>query len=98
MAHAMDRQYDIVTFDCYGTLVDWESGIADAFLRAARENGIELRREEVLRAYELIEPVVERERYRLYRDVLTGEPPDVETATQAIRILVASERRKPASK
>jgi putative hydrolase of the HAD superfamily len=66
----MDRQYDIVTFDCYGTLIDWESGIAEAFLRAAREDGVELRREEVLRAYELVEPVVERERYRLYRDVL----------------------------
>ena len=29
-----DRLYDVVTFDCYGTLVDWESGIADAFARA----------------------------------------------------------------
>jgi len=67
----MQRQFDIVTFDCYGTLIDWESGIADAFLRAAREDGIELRRAEVLRAYESIEPVVERERYRAYRDVLT---------------------------
>ena len=66
----MDRQFDFVTFDCYGTLIDWESGIADAFLRAAREDGIDLRRDEVLRAYELIEPVVEREQYRLYRDVL----------------------------
>jgi 2-haloalkanoic acid dehalogenase type II len=67
----MDRQFDIVTFDCYGTLIDWESGIAGAFMRAAREDGIDLRREEILRAYELIEPVVEREHYRLYRDVLT---------------------------
>ena len=66
----MERQFDVITFDCYGTLIDWESGIADAFLRAAREDGVELRRDEVLRAYELIEPVVERERFRLYRDVL----------------------------
>ena len=67
----MERQFDVITFDCYGTLIDWESGIADAFLRAAAADGIELRRDEVLRAYELIEPVVERERFRLYRDVLT---------------------------
>ena len=67
----MDRKFDVVTFDCYGTLIDWESGIADAILRAAREDGIELRREEILRAYELVEPVVEREYFRLYRDVLT---------------------------
>lgn len=80
MAHDM-RKYDIVTFDCYGTLIDWESGIADAFLRAAREDGIDLRREEVLRAYALVEPVVERERFRLYRDVLT------ETATRVAHAL-----------
>jgi 2-haloalkanoic acid dehalogenase type II len=72
----MDRRYDIVTFDCYGTLVDWESGIADAFLHAAREEGIELRREDVLRQYASIEPDVERERFQLYRDILT------ETATR----------------
>ena len=77
----MDRRYDIITFDCYGTLIDWESGISDAFLRAAREDGIELRRDEVLRAYALIEPVVERERFRLYRDVLT------ETATRLAHAL-----------
>jgi 2-haloacid dehalogenase/putative hydrolase of the HAD superfamily len=71
MAHDMDRQYDLVTFDCYGTLIDWESGIADAFLQAAREDGVDLRRDEVLRAYAQIEPVVEHERFRLYRDVLT---------------------------
>jgi len=67
----MERNYDVITFDCYGTLIDWETGIADAFLRAAREDGVELRRDDVLRAYELIEPVVEREQFRLYRDVLT---------------------------
>lgn len=67
----MARPYDIVTFDCYGTLIDWEAGIAGAFLRAAREDGIALEREPVLRAYEQIEPAVEREQYRRYRDVLT---------------------------
>jgi 2-haloalkanoic acid dehalogenase type II len=67
----MKAEFDFVTFDCYGTLIDWESGIADAFVRAAREDGIDLRADEVLRAYRLIEPVVEREHFRLYRDVLT---------------------------
>ena len=81
MAHEMERQFDIVTFDCYGTLIDWESGIADSFVSAAREDGVDLRREEVLRAYSLVEPVVERESFRLYRDVLT------ETATRVAHAL-----------
>jgi 2-haloalkanoic acid dehalogenase type II len=67
----MERTFDVITFDCYGTLIDWESGIRDAFLRAAREDGIDLQENEVLRAYGRIEPVVEREHFRLYRDVLT---------------------------
>src|ERR1051326_7524519 len=32
------RRYDIVTFDCYGTLIDWESGIAKAFRDAGLAN------------------------------------------------------------
>ncbi|HYH10408.1 MAG TPA: HAD family hydrolase [Thermoanaerobaculia bacterium] len=77
----MDRKYDFVTFDCYGTLIDWESGIADAFLHAASEDGITLDRAAVVHAYETIEPVVEREQFRLYREVLT------ESATRAAQIL-----------
>src|SRR6185436_1168078 len=59
----MDRRYDIVTFDCYGTLIDWESGIAAAF-------GSDFDREETIRLHAEIEPLVERD-YRSYRDVLT---------------------------
>jgi len=77
----MERKYDVVTFDCYGTLIDWETGIADAFVRTAHEDGVDLRHAEVLRAYALIEPVVEREHFRLYRDVLT------ETATRVAHAL-----------
>ena len=66
----MQRPFDIITFDCYGTLIDWESGIADAFLDQAQKDGITLRREDVLRAYEHHEPIVEHEQYRPYREVL----------------------------
>jgi 2-haloalkanoic acid dehalogenase type II len=66
----MDRRYDFITFDCYGTLIDWESGIADAFLEAAEHVDVRLHRDYVLRAYEQHEPAVEHESYRLYRDVL----------------------------
>jgi 2-haloalkanoic acid dehalogenase type II len=67
----MNRDFDIVTFDCYGTLIDWESGISGAFLAAAAQDGVALRREDVLREYAAIEPQVEHERYRSYREVLT---------------------------
>ncbi len=65
------RPYDIITFDCYGTLIDWETGIAGAFMRAVVGTGSRLDPHTVLAAYERIEPVVEAEAYRSYREVLT---------------------------
>jgi 2-haloalkanoic acid dehalogenase type II len=64
------RRFDVLTFDCYGTLVDWERGIGEAFDAAARSDQVWLDRDAVLAAYHAIEPVVEAERYRSYRDVL----------------------------
>ena len=73
------RRYDVVTFDCYGTLIDWETGIAEAFRTAARGDGIDLDRSAVLAAYAEVEPAVEASGYRRYRDVL------METAVEVAR-------------
>jgi 2-haloalkanoic acid dehalogenase type II len=64
------RRFDVLTFDCYGTLIDWERGIAGAFEAAAHADGVTLDRDAVLRAYHELEPRVQAERYRRYRDVL----------------------------
>lgn len=74
-------RYDIITFDCYGTLIDWESGIAGAFLRAAAAEGVTLKRADVLRAYAKLERTVEAEVYRSYREILR------ETATRVAQAL-----------
>jgi len=67
---AMTRAYDYVTFDCYGTLIDWASGIGDAFVQAAKRHGVRLSRDEVLSAHAEIEPVLQLGPYRSYRLVL----------------------------
>lgn len=67
----MLRPYDVITFDCYGTLIDWERGIGDWFVQAAAEDRFGLERKEALAAYAEIEPLVEAEAYRRYREVLT---------------------------
>jgi 2-haloalkanoic acid dehalogenase type II len=63
-------RYDVITFDCYGTLIDWESGIANAFLTTAAADGVTLTREAVLRAYAENEHRVQAQSYRSYRDIL----------------------------
>jgi 2-haloacid dehalogenase/putative hydrolase of the HAD superfamily len=63
-------RYEWITFDCYGTLVDWEDGISRAFAEAAAADGLQLERGDVLRAHAEIEPQVQAEHYRSYRTVL----------------------------
>ena len=65
-----DEQFDIITFDCYGTLIDWESGIKAAFYDEAAIDGIELDGNQIIAAYSSEEPAVEAEPYRPYREVL----------------------------
>jgi 2-haloalkanoic acid dehalogenase type II len=61
---------NFVTFDCYGTLIDWERGIGDAFMSLAARQGWNATREGILAAYHQVEPVVEGEQYRTYRETL----------------------------
>jgi 2-haloalkanoic acid dehalogenase type II len=61
---------DFVTFDCYGTLIDWERGIGDAFVSAAAAAGVELQAAAAVSAYMQIEPIVQAGSFRSYREVL----------------------------
>ena len=55
------------TFDCYGTLIDWNAGIAGALERLF---GAE-RTPELLSRYHRLEPDVQAEAYRSYAEVLS---------------------------
>ncbi len=55
------------TFDCYGTLVDWNLGIRREFERLF---GVEAA-PQLLESYHRLEPEIEAERFRTYREVLT---------------------------
>jgi 2-haloacid dehalogenase len=53
--------YEALSFDCYGTLIDWEAGISSVLAPWAREAGRDLTDEELLVAYANHEQRVERE-------------------------------------
>jgi len=55
------------TFDCYGTLIDWNAGIGAVIERLW---GVE-QRDALLERYHELEPEVQREAYRPYAEVLT---------------------------
>lgn len=64
-------RFDVLTFDCYGTLVDWEAGIL-AGLRAILEpRGIGPGDDDLLERYARAEEATEAGDYLRYREVLT---------------------------
>ena len=63
--------YEALSFDCYGTLIDWEAGIAAVLAPWAHEQGLDVTDEDLLLAYADSEAAVERETpTALYPDVL----------------------------
>ncbi|HWZ43204.1 MAG TPA: HAD-IA family hydrolase [Candidatus Saccharimonadales bacterium] len=59
-------QVRLITFDCYGTLIDWESGM----LRSMRPLFVGASDEELLKMYSEIEPEFQSGGYLPYRRVL----------------------------
>jgi 2-haloacid dehalogenase len=53
--------YKALSFDCYGTLIDWEAGIAAVLVPWADEVGLDLDTERLLAAYAGNEAAVERD-------------------------------------
>ena len=65
--------FDALSFDCYGTLIDWEAGIAAVLSPWARETGLDLSDEALLLAYADNEAAVAREApTTLYPEVLAA--------------------------
>ncbi len=65
--------FDVLTFDCYGTLIDWESGILDALRPWAEKRGHAVEDSTLLGAFGRHEWVQQTARPRaLYPDILAG--------------------------
>ncbi len=62
--------FEVLTFDCYGTLIDWETGLLDALRPILAANGVRVDDEEILQLHGQLESEIEAGPYRLYRDVL----------------------------
>jgi 2-haloacid dehalogenase len=61
------RKYNYLTFDCYGTLIDWRRGVVEGLTNAFGR--FPLGEDELLRAYVETEAAEERN-YRKYRSVM----------------------------
>jgi 2-haloacid dehalogenase len=59
-----------VSFDCYGTLIDWETGVYDAFRKEAERDGFTIDREECIQLFLSISREIQGGSYELYAEVL----------------------------
>ena len=60
----------ILTFDCYGTLIDWETGLLTALRPVLQGHGVKLEDEAILERFAHHEASVEAGEFRLYQHVL----------------------------
>jgi len=60
-----------MTFDCYGTLVDWESGIKTALMDILEEKRSRVNVDELYKAREEMEFDLIQSEYRSYKEILT---------------------------
>ena len=64
------RRFDAITFDCYGTLIDWEAGILAGLRPVLAAGGVEATDDELLAVYAGFEAAAEAGPYLRYRAIL----------------------------
>ncbi len=67
---ALPKDVKWVTFDVYGTLIDWETGAYDAFVKEAARDGFTIERERTLALFHEIQQKIQSGSYELYAEVL----------------------------
>src|SRR5436305_6344035 len=59
-----------VTFDVYGTLIDWDKGVVEAFKKEAERGGFTLETDKLIPLFHEVSREIEGGSYELYAEVL----------------------------
>ncbi len=65
------NSFEILTFDCYGTLIDWETGMLNVLRPVLTERGVAVDDDQILETYAQIESAVKDGPYKPYRAILS---------------------------
>ena len=66
----LPKDIQFITFDCYGTLIDWETGVYEAFQKEADREGFTINRDELVPRFIEIQRKIQSGSYELYAEVL----------------------------
>jgi 2-haloacid dehalogenase/putative hydrolase of the HAD superfamily len=64
------KQITFVTFDVYGTLIDWEAGAYDAFAKEAARDGFTIEHDQLIPLFHSVQQQIQAGSYELYAEVL----------------------------
>ena len=67
---ALPKQITFVTFDVYGTLIDWDLGATKAFVDEATKDGFTIDPAEVVPLFHSVQQQIQSGSYELYAEVL----------------------------
>ena len=67
---ALPKDVKFVTSDCYGTLIDWETGVHDAFQQEADRDGFTIDRDVLIPRFVEVQHEIQSGSYELYAEVL----------------------------
>jgi 2-haloacid dehalogenase len=90
------REFEVLSFDCYGTLIDWEEGILRCLRRVLAAHGKDVDAAALLQLYGDFEASAEQGKFICYREVLQsvvrqfGKQFDFEPTEQEVRSLPES--------
>ncbi len=66
----LPKDVQFVSFDCYGTLIDWETGVYEAFQKEADRDGFTIDRDVLMPRFIEIQHEIQSGSYELYAEVL----------------------------
>ncbi|HEU4925768.1 MAG TPA: hypothetical protein VFT24_01890, partial [Vicinamibacterales bacterium] len=66
----LPKDIRFISFDCYGTLIDWESGAYDAFQKEADRDGFTVDRDALIPLFLDVQHEVMSGSYELYAEVM----------------------------
>ena len=66
----LPKDISFVTFDVYGTLIDWEQGVYDAFVKEAERDGYTIAKDELIPLFYQAQREIMSGSYELYAEVL----------------------------
>ena len=66
----LPKDIQFITFDCYGTLIDWETGVYDAFQKEADREGFTIDRDALVPRFIEVQRKIQSGSYELYAEVL----------------------------